>query len=120
MAKKAFITLTSGPDNPEKVIGAFIMSNAAFAMDYEVTMWLQSGGVFTAVKGMFERIMYKDYDPLEIYVKNFIEQGGKFYLCVCASKARNITEKDLVSNAQIVGAGRAMLDISESDLVMFY
>ncbi|PMP86458.1 MAG: hypothetical protein C0174_01575 [Thermodesulfobium narugense] len=63
---------------------------------------------------------YKDYDPLEIYVKNFIEQGGKFYLCVCASKARNITEKDLVRNAQIVGAGRAMLDMAESDLVMFY
>jgi predicted peroxiredoxin len=120
MAKKAFIVLTSGPDNPEKVIGAFIMANAAFAMDYEVTMWLQCGGVFAAVKGMYERITYKDYDPLEIYVKNFLEQNGKFYLCVCASKTRQITEKDIVEGAKIVGAGRAMLDMSESELVMYY
>ena len=55
-AKKLFIMVTNGPENPEMATISFVMAMAAQASDVEVIMGFQGNGSMMAIKCMADHV----------------------------------------------------------------
>jgi uncharacterized protein involved in oxidation of intracellular sulfur len=113
------ITTYAGED-PERATIAFVMGNAALAMDEKSTIVLQGGGVFLAKKGFAEHVCAAGFDPLKKLMDTFVDLGGSIFVCVPCIKARNIQETDLIEKAQLVAAGSIINECCNAKAVVSY
>ena len=120
MAEKMVIFVTHGPEDPEKASLPYVVANAALAMDVEVTVILQSRGVFTAAPHVYEHIVAPGLDPLKKLVEDFMALGGKMYVCIPCINERNIGEEVLVKGARLIKAGRLVKTALDADVVLNY
>ncbi|AWB09811.1 hypothetical protein TDSAC_0435 [Thermodesulfobium acidiphilum] len=120
MSEKLVITLSSGPENPEKAALAYVMANAALAMDAEVLMVLQSNGVYTVTKGVYEHIKAPGHDPIKKHVENFLSNGGKFYVCIPCCQERDISQDQILEGCEMAKSGKAMKAILEAKTTLNY
>ncbi|MDR3577511.1 MAG: DsrE family protein [Anaerolineaceae bacterium] len=61
-----------------------------------------------STKGYAEGLQAHGFEPLSKLIRDFIDGGGRVWLCGACAKPRNITEADLLPGAQIVGATSAV------------
>lgn len=120
MSEKLVVTLSTGPENPEKATLAYVMANAALAMDAEVLMVLQSNGVYTTTKGTYEHIKAPGHDPIKKHVETFLSNGGKIFVCIPCCEERNITKEMLVEGCELAKSGKAVKEILSSNSVLNY
>ncbi len=118
--KKITYIITYGEDNPEKATLPFMLANVAMTMDVTPVIVLQSNGVMLAVKGFAETVHFKDGISLKQLVDNYLEAGNKLLLCGPCFEKRNLTEKDLLDGAMIVGAARVTEEVLSSVNVISY
>ncbi len=118
--EKMVIVVTHGGENPEKASIAFVMANAALAMEAEVTVVLQSNGVLIAKKGCYEHIFASGFDPLKKLVDTFAELGGKILVCVPCLEERHITTDMIIDAAQTAKAGKVINECLEAKAVLSY
>ena len=57
-----------------------------------------------ALRGYTDRIRAGQEPPGERLHAQFIEKGGRFYVCPICFKDRSLDEADLVENAELKGA----------------
>ena len=117
---KIVIFVTHGSENPEKSSIAFVMANAAVAMESEVTVVLQSNGVLIAKKGCYEHIFAAGFDSLKKLVDTFVELGGKIIVCMPCLEERQITKEMLIDEAKPAKAGRVINECLEAKAVLNY
>ena len=119
-SEKLVIFGTHGPEDPERACLPFVIGNAALVMEVQVTVMLQGTAVILAKKGCYEHVFAAGLPSLKELVDSFIEQGGTLLICTPCIQERQITPDMLVETAKPVKAGRAVMEILESDATMTY
>jgi predicted peroxiredoxin len=101
---RVIVGCTHGEEDPDGVVVAYLTAGAALDQGKDVVMWLTSEGVRLAIRGYVDPIR-KDLDPPVTRVHDqFIEKGGRFYVCPICFNERQLDEGDLVENAELKGA----------------
>ena len=118
--KKITYIATYGDDNPEKATIPFILANAAMALEVTPVVILQSNAVMLAVKGYAEKVHFKDGISLKQLLENYTGAGYKLMLCGPCVEKRNLSEKDFVDGAMIIGAARVTEEVLTSVNVITY
>jgi len=118
--KKITYIATYGEDNPEKATIPFILANGAMAMEVTPVIVLQSNAVMLAVKGFAENVHFKDGISLKQLITNYTEAGYKLLLCGPCVEKRNLSGKDFIDGAMIVGAARVTEEVLTSVNVLTY
>ena len=118
--KILYITTYAGEDS-EKAAMPFVMGCAALAMDVKATICLQGNGVYLAKKGYVENMLGGGGFPhITKLIKDFVELGGKMWVCVPCIKERNIEESELIDGAETTAAGAVNIEAMESNAVFVY
>ena len=119
-SEKIVVFATHGTEDPERASLPFVCANAALAMDVEATVVLQGMGVLLAKKGCYEHVFCAGFDPLKKLVDDFLEFGGKIFVCIPCIQERKITNDMLIEKAEPVKAGRVVQEALEAQAVLNY
>ena len=93
-----------GENNPDAVATAFLTAGAALDQGREVVLWLTSEGVRLGLRGYADGIRVDEDPPASRLHQQFIEKGGRFYVCPVCFNERELDEAELVENAELKGA----------------
>jgi uncharacterized protein len=114
MPGKFCVSLTCAKDNGDKATVAFVVANAAQASDKETMIFLSTEGVRLAASGYADAIHEEGFAPLKELMSNFVNAGGKIFVCSPCFKKRGLDETKLVGGATIVG-GAKLVEFLASD-----
>jgi predicted peroxiredoxin len=119
--EKILYLCTCGKDRSEVAHAPFVLANAALAMDIQATIVLQGDGVTLARKGFAETMPPGGgFPPMDKLLSDFIELGGRVWVCGPCIKTRDIAESDLIEGARITAAGAVNAEAIESDAVLVF
>jgi uncharacterized protein involved in oxidation of intracellular sulfur len=119
--EKILYMLTCGGENPEKAAMPFVLGNAALAMDVQATVCLQGNAVHLAQKGYADHMLPGGgFPPLKKLMSDFVQLGGKIWVCVPCIKERNIEVEDLIEGAETTAAGKLNIEAIEANAVFSY
>ena len=101
---KVIVGCSHGEEDPDGVVVSYLTAGAALDEGKEVVMWLTSDGVRLGLAGYADRIRADKDPPVERVHAQFIEKGGRFYVCPICFKERDLDDGQLVENAELQGA----------------
>ena len=101
---RVIVGCTHGEEDPDRVVTAYLTAVAALDQGKDVVMWLTVEGVRLALPGYADGIRADMDPPVERVHAQFIEKGGRFYVCPICFKERDLDETELVDNAELKGA----------------
>lgn len=90
-----FIHLSSGPENPQRVLMAFNLAKK-MSKDKDVLMYLDIAGVYTVLKDTKE-ITYNEFPPLSEILADLEQSSVKITVCPTCLKAAGKTPDDLLN-----------------------
>ena len=93
-----------GEDKPDAVATAYLTAGAALDQDREVVLWLTSDGVRLGLRGYADQIRTDKDPPAARLHQQFIEKGGRFYVCPICFNERSLDQGELIENAELKGA----------------
>jgi len=114
MPGKFLVSLTHAKNDTDKATVAFVVANAAAASDKEALVFLSIEGVRLAQPGIADEIHEEGFAPLKELMTNFVNAGGKIYVCSPCFKKRKLDETKLVPGATIVGGAKLVEFMGES------
>jgi len=106
--QKFLINCTNGKDNLERATVSFVMALSAATHNAETAVFATSDAADLCVKGGTDSLVAPGYEPLEVLVEEFVENGGKIWLCPVCAKAKGITQEDLRPGVELAGVPRTM------------
>lgn len=106
--KQIMLHNTHGKDDVERASLAFVVGNVARSSNQEATVLLTIEGVWVATKGYTDGLQAHGFAPLSELVQQFVQNGGRLWVCGACAKPRNITGDDLIEEAEIIGAATAV------------
>jgi uncharacterized protein len=101
---RVIVGCSRGADGPDQVVVAYLTAGAALDQGKDVVLWLTSEGVRLAINGYVDPIRADLDPPVKRVHDQFIEKGGRFYVCPICFGERDLEEADLVANAELKGA----------------
>lgn len=118
---KLLIQVTCGTENPTKSALAFLLARTAVEEGNTVTLFLAGDGVTLIRDQTIESVVGLGTGKLKEHIEVLQKAGVKIYLSANSSKARGITEADLVNkNASFTLPANFIKLIKESDKVIVY
>src|SRR3954449_2983562 len=90
MAARVVVGCTHGSENADAVTVSHLTAGAALDSGDEVVMWLTSEGVRLTLDGYVNPIRAGMEPPVERLHGQFIEKGGRFYVCPICFNDRNL------------------------------
>jgi predicted peroxiredoxin len=93
-----------GEDSPDGVAAAYLTAGAALDQGREVVLWLTSEGVRLALRGYADGIRVDKDPPAARLHQQFIDKGGRFFVCPICFNERELDDGELVENAELKGA----------------
>jgi predicted peroxiredoxin len=105
---RVVVGCTHGEEDPDRVVVSYLTAGAALDQGKQVVMWLSSEGVRLALNGYVDPIRADQEPPVRRVHDQFIEKGGRFYVCPICFKDRDLDEGELVENAELKGASPLM------------
>lgn len=102
--ERVIVGCTHGEEDPDRVVVAYLTAVAALDKGKDVVMWLTVDGVRLALSCYADHIRVGMEPPVERVHAQFIEKGGRFYVCPICFKERDLDEGDLVESAELKGA----------------
>ena len=117
---RVIVGCTHGDEDPDRVVVAYLTAGAALDKGKEVVMWLTSDGVRLALKGYVDPIREGKEPPVSRVHAQFIEKGGRFYVCPICFNERDLDEGELVENAELKGATPLMEFVGDGATVFSY
>jgi predicted peroxiredoxin len=119
--EKLVIMATHGPEDPERATLPFVMGCAALATDVDVIIGFQANGVTLVRRGEADHVFAAGFPPLAKLLADFIELGGKLFVCGPCIQARQITpDHHLVDGAEVVAAGRFVAEVTSAQATLVY
>jgi uncharacterized protein len=103
-SNRVIVGCTHGEENPDAVVVSYLTAGAALDQGKEVVMWLTSEGVRLALRGYVDPIREGMEPPVKRVHDQFMEKGGRFYVCPICFNDRDLDEAQLVENAELKGA----------------
>ena len=113
------ITITHFDDAPDRVAVPFAIANNALAMGQDVIIWLTLDAVKIAKKDGANGLIPESFPAITDLMDTYIENGGKFGVCPPCAKTHDVTEDDLVENAEWMGAP-ALLEASQNRQAVWF
>jgi predicted peroxiredoxin len=101
---KVVINLTTGTEDPERVIVAFLVAGAALDAGKRVAFFLTKEAVRLALPGHAVGEACRGCPPLERLFEQVAEKGGELLVCPICLDARGLEGAELVGNARVAGA----------------
>jgi uncharacterized protein len=117
---RVIVGCSHGEEDPDRVVAAYLTAGAALDQGKNVLMWLTSEGVRPALAGYVDPIRAAQEPPVKRVHDQFIEKGGRFYVCPICFKERDLDETDLVQNAELQGATPLMQYAGEAAMTFTY
>jgi len=105
--EKYLIHCSDGLENLESATVSFLFATTA-AKRCETVVLLASGASQFCTKGGTDGLVVEGMEPLSDLIDQYIESGGKLWLCPIGAQMRNITEDQLIDNTEFGGATKAM------------
>lgn len=120
MANRVIVGCTHGEEDPDRVIVAYLTAVAALDQGSDVVMWLTSEGVRLGLQGYADGIR-ADMDPPAARVHDqFVEKGGRFYVCPVCFNERDLDDGELIDGAELKGATPLMEFTAEGATTFTY
>jgi predicted peroxiredoxin len=101
---RVIVGCTHGEEDPDRVVVSYLTAGAALDQGKEVVMWLSSEGVRLALRGYVDPIRADADPPVKRVHDQFIDKGGRFFVCPICFNERGLDAADLVQNAELKGA----------------
>ncbi|MGH2973793.1 MAG: DsrE family protein [Solirubrobacterales bacterium] len=117
---RVIVGCTHGEEDPDRVVVAYLTAGAALDKGKDVVMWLTADGVRLALRGYADRIRVGMEPPVERVHAQFIEKGGRFYVCPVCFGERDLDEGELVEGAELKGATPLMEFAAEGAMTFTY
>jgi predicted peroxiredoxin len=95
---------TNGKEHPERAILPFVAANVAATAGIDATVVCTIEAVWLGTRGGADGVVKDGLPPLTSLLAEFVENGGKVWLCGACTKPRGITEADTAPGVTIVGA----------------
>ncbi len=105
---RVIVGCTHGEEDPDRVVVSYLTAGAALDQGKDVVMWLSSEGVRLALEGYVDPIREGQEPPVKRVHDQFIEKGGRFYVCPICFNERKLDDGQLVANAELKGASPLM------------
>ena len=100
---KAVISLTTGMEDPEKVVVALLVAAGAAENGREVLMFLTKEAVRLAVPGVAVGVACDGCPSIEDLLKRYDAAGGRYFVCPVCFNARQLDADSLIQGAEING-----------------
>ena len=117
---RVIVGCTHGEEDPDRVVVSYLTAGAALDQGKEVVMGLSVEGVRLALPGYADRIRSGQEPPVERVHNQFIENGGRFYVCPICFKERDLPEGELVEGAELLGATPLMQFAADGAMTFTY
>jgi len=117
---RVIVGCSHGEEDPHRVVVAYLTASAALDQGKDVVMWLTSEGVRLALDGYVDPIRAAQEPPVKRVHDQFIDKGGRFYVCPICFNERDLDETDLVQNAELQGATPLMQYAGEGAMTFTY
>jgi predicted peroxiredoxin len=101
---RVIVGCTHGADAPDLVVVSYLTAGAALDQGKDVVLWLTSEGVRLALDGYVDPIRAELDPPIKRVHEQFIEKGGRFFVCPICFNERGLDAGELVANAELKGA----------------
>ncbi len=118
--EKLVFMVTHGPEDAERATIPFVMAAAALASDVAVVMGFQADGVELVKSGVAEAVAAPEFPPLAKLLGDVREMGAALLVCSPCIKSRGIAPSDLVEGAEVVAAGRFVVEITSATNTLTY
>jgi uncharacterized protein len=105
---RVIVGCTHGEEDPDGVVVAYLTAGAALDQGKQVVMWLSSEGVRLALRGYVDPIRADAEPPVKRVHDQFIEKGGRFFVCPICFNERGLDAGALVDRAELKGASPLM------------
>ena len=109
-----------GNEDPDNVVVSYLTAGAALDRGDDVVLWLTSEGVRLALDGYVADIRKDMEPPVQRVHDQFIDKGGRFYVCPICFNDRQLDDGDLVQNAELQGATPLMEFVGDGATVFTY
>ena len=117
---KVVVNLTTGLEDTERVMIAFLVAGAALEQGKQVAMFLTKEAIRLAVPGHAVGVACDGCPPLERLFQQYADGGGGLLVCPICFNARGLDDTNLVPNARIAGASPLWEWIGEGATVFSY
>ena len=117
---RVIVGCTHGEEDPDRVVVSYLTAGAALDQGKEVVMWLSSEGVRLALRGYVDPIRADLDPPVKRVHEQFIEKGGRFFVCPICFNERALEEGELVENAELKGATPLMQFAGDAAMTFNY
>jgi predicted peroxiredoxin len=117
---RVIVGCTHGEEDPDRVVVSYLTAGAALDQGKQVVMWLTSDGVRLALRGYVDPIRADLEPPVKRVHDQFIEKGGRFYVCPICFKDRALDDTNLVENAELKGASPLMEFAADGAMTFTY
>ena len=104
MSGKVVINLATGMEDPERVMIAFLVGQAATANGKQVAMFLTKDAVHLGIPGHAQGEACEGCPPIERLFEQYAEGGGELLVCPICVTSRGLEGTELVPNARVAGA----------------
>ena len=120
MAGKLCVSITHAKNDTDKATVGFVVANAAVASAQDTLVFLSTEAVRLAVKGYADDIHEEGFAPINELIGNFVNGGGKIFVCSPCFKKRGLDEKALIAGATIVGGAKLVEFLSTGAACITY
>ena len=103
MAAKAVISLTTGLEDPKKVMVAFLVAVGAAESGRPTLMFLTKEAVRLAIDGTAIGVACEGCPPLADLTKRYEAAGGRYYVCPICFNSKQLDVASLVAGAELQG-----------------
>jgi predicted peroxiredoxin len=117
---KVVVNLTTGLEDTERVMIAFLVGGAALEQGKQVAMFLTKEAIRLALPGHAVGVACDGCPPLERLFQQYADGGGELLVCPICFNARKLEEGSLLPNARLAGASPLWEWIGEGATVFSY
>ena len=117
---RVIVGCTHGEEDPDRVVVSYLTAGAALDQGKQVVMWLSSEGVRLALRDYVDPIRADADPPVKRVHDQFIDKGGRFFVCPICFNERGLDEGGLVENAELKGATPLMEFAGEGAMTFTY
>jgi uncharacterized protein len=115
---KVLIGLTHGADEPENVLISYLMGVEALRAGKEAVIFLTKDGINVAKDGFAETIEIEGAPSIVDLHDEYVNSGGRFFICPVCVKVRNEQAAVWTKNAEVKGAP-SVYEFTEGGALVF-
>jgi predicted peroxiredoxin len=111
MSQKLLFNCTHGKEDAERATLPFVAANVAAMAGQETIVLCTIDAVWLGTEGGTEGIASDGLPVLKDLYQEFVDNGGRVWLCGACTKPRGITEERVAKGATIVGAAKVVEEV---------